>query len=186
MTTPPADAVRRRRPRLRTQTPIQAGSGSPLAWSSSWSSAVGVRASCSSETTKSANEIAGATLVVATDEGNAAEQALVEFIAKDVAPRHGIKVAFRGLCGQQHHQPRGQRRRGGGHGLPAQAVARPGTGGQPRLPRRPRRLRCSAGVSASGRTSTPIRRSCPTARTCRCTPTPRTRPRGCGCSSAPA
>ena len=47
--------------------------------------------------TDSANEIAGATLVVATNEGNAAEQALIEFIAKEVAPRHGIKVAFRGL-----------------------------------------------------------------------------------------
>ncbi|MCV7421001.1 metal ABC transporter substrate-binding protein [Mycobacterium yunnanensis] len=48
--------------------------------------------------TKSANEIAGATLVVATNEGNAAEQSLIEFIASDVAPRHGIKVAFRGLA----------------------------------------------------------------------------------------
>ena len=48
--------------------------------------------------TKSANEIAGATLVVATNEGNAAEQALIEYIASDVAPRHGIKVAFRGLA----------------------------------------------------------------------------------------
>jgi D-methionine transport system substrate-binding protein len=48
--------------------------------------------------TKSANEIAGATLVVATNEGNAAEQALIEYIARDVAPRHGIKVAFRGLA----------------------------------------------------------------------------------------
>lgn len=48
--------------------------------------------------TKSANEIAGATLVVATNEGNAAEQSLIEYIAKDVAPRHGIKVAFRGLA----------------------------------------------------------------------------------------
>jgi len=47
---------------------------------------------------KSANEIAGATLVVATNEGNAAEQSLIEYIAKDVAPRHGIKVAFRGLA----------------------------------------------------------------------------------------
>ncbi|WP_319450704.1 MULTISPECIES: MetQ/NlpA family ABC transporter substrate-binding protein [unclassified Mycobacterium] len=46
---------------------------------------------------QSANEIAGATLVVASNEGNAAEQALVEYIAKEVAPRHGIKVAFRGL-----------------------------------------------------------------------------------------
>lgn len=48
--------------------------------------------------TKSANEIAGATLVVATNEGNAAEQALIEYIASDVAPRHGIKIAFRGLA----------------------------------------------------------------------------------------
>lgn len=47
--------------------------------------------------TKSANEIPGATLVVATNEGNAAEQALIEYIGKEVAPRHGIKVAFRGL-----------------------------------------------------------------------------------------
>lgn len=47
--------------------------------------------------TKSANEIPGATLVVATNEGNAAEQALIEYIGKDVAPRHGIKVALRGL-----------------------------------------------------------------------------------------
>jgi D-methionine transport system substrate-binding protein len=48
--------------------------------------------------TKSPNEIAGATLVVATNEGNAAEQALIEYIAKEVAPKHGIKVAFRGLA----------------------------------------------------------------------------------------
>jgi D-methionine transport system substrate-binding protein len=48
--------------------------------------------------TKSPNEIAGATLVVATNEGNAAEQALIEYIAKEVAPRHGITVAFRGLA----------------------------------------------------------------------------------------
>ena len=47
--------------------------------------------------TKSANEIPGATLVVATNEGNAAEQALIEYIGNEVAPRHGIKVAFRGL-----------------------------------------------------------------------------------------
>ncbi len=47
--------------------------------------------------TQSANDIAGATLVVATNEGNSAEQALIEYIAKDVAPRHGIKIAFRGL-----------------------------------------------------------------------------------------
>lgn len=48
--------------------------------------------------TQSANEIPGATLVVATNEGNAAEQALIEFIAAEVAPRHGIEVAFRGLA----------------------------------------------------------------------------------------
>jgi D-methionine transport system substrate-binding protein len=48
--------------------------------------------------TKSANEIPGATLVVATNEGNAAEQALIEYIAKEVAPKHGITVAFRGLA----------------------------------------------------------------------------------------
>lgn len=58
--------------------------------------AVVVRYAFFSET-KSANEIAGATLVVATNEGNAAEQALIEYIGKEVAPRHGIKVAFRGL-----------------------------------------------------------------------------------------
>ena len=47
--------------------------------------------------TKSANEIPGATLVVATNEGNAAEQALIEYISREVAAKHGIKVAFRGL-----------------------------------------------------------------------------------------
>lgn len=47
---------------------------------------------------QSPNEIEGATLVVATNEGNAAEQALIEFIAREVAPRHGITVAFRGLA----------------------------------------------------------------------------------------
>ncbi|MCV7281740.1 metal ABC transporter substrate-binding protein [Mycolicibacterium flavescens] len=47
---------------------------------------------------QSANEIPGATLVVATNEGNTAEQALIEFIAREVAPRHGITVAFRGLA----------------------------------------------------------------------------------------
>jgi D-methionine transport system substrate-binding protein len=47
--------------------------------------------------TKSTNEIPGATLVVATNEGNAAEQALIEYIAREVAPKHGIQVAFRGL-----------------------------------------------------------------------------------------
>lgn len=48
--------------------------------------------------TKSANEIPGATLVVATNEGNAAEQSLIEYISREVAPKHGIKVAFRGLA----------------------------------------------------------------------------------------
>ncbi|MBF4461123.1 MULTISPECIES: MetQ/NlpA family ABC transporter substrate-binding protein [unclassified Rathayibacter] len=47
--------------------------------------------------TVSANEQAGATLYVATAEGNASEQALVNFVAKEVAPRYGISVAFKGL-----------------------------------------------------------------------------------------
>ena len=47
--------------------------------------------------TRSANLVPGATLVVATAEGNAAEQALVQFIAEEVAPKYGIEVAFRGL-----------------------------------------------------------------------------------------
>ncbi|MBD0862095.1 metal ABC transporter substrate-binding protein [Gordonia sp. zg691] len=45
----------------------------------------------------SPNETAGATLTVVTAEGNASEQALVEFIATEVAPRYDIKVAFKGL-----------------------------------------------------------------------------------------
>lgn len=48
--------------------------------------------------TQSANEIAGATLVVATAEGNASEQALVNFVAENVAPKYGISVEFRGLA----------------------------------------------------------------------------------------
>jgi D-methionine transport system substrate-binding protein len=48
--------------------------------------------------TASANETEGATLVVATAEGNASEQALVEFVADQVAPEYGITVAFRGLA----------------------------------------------------------------------------------------
>ena len=48
--------------------------------------------------TASANETEGATLVVATAEGNASEQALVEFVADQVAPKYGIAVAFRGLA----------------------------------------------------------------------------------------
>ncbi|TWX40607.1 metal ABC transporter substrate-binding protein [Frigoribacterium sp. ACAM 257] len=39
----------------------------------------------------------GATLTVATAEGNASEQALVQFVADEVAPRYGITVEFRGL-----------------------------------------------------------------------------------------
>ena len=48
--------------------------------------------------TRSPNEVEGATLYVATAEGNASEQALVEFIADEVAPRYGITVAFKGLA----------------------------------------------------------------------------------------
>lgn len=46
---------------------------------------------------KSAADIAGATLIVATAEGNAAEQSLVNFVAKKVAPKYGISVVFKGL-----------------------------------------------------------------------------------------
>ena len=46
---------------------------------------------------RSAAEVDGATLVVATAEGNAAEQALVNFVATKVAPKYGIKIAFKGL-----------------------------------------------------------------------------------------
>jgi D-methionine transport system substrate-binding protein len=47
---------------------------------------------------KSANDTAGATLVVATQEGYAGEQKLIEFVGREVAPKYGIKVAFRGLA----------------------------------------------------------------------------------------
>ena len=47
---------------------------------------------------KSPNEIAGATLTVVTAEGNHAEQALVNFVAEEVAPKYGIKVEFKGLA----------------------------------------------------------------------------------------
>ena len=47
---------------------------------------------------KSANEVAGATLVVVTADGNASEQALVQFVADKVAPKYGITVAYRGLA----------------------------------------------------------------------------------------
>lgn len=46
---------------------------------------------------KSAAEVAGATLVVATAEGNAAEQSLVNFVAKKVAPKYGLSLVFKGL-----------------------------------------------------------------------------------------
>ncbi len=46
---------------------------------------------------ESAAETEGATLLVATAEGNAAEQALIEFIDRDVAPRYGIDIEFKGL-----------------------------------------------------------------------------------------
>ena len=46
----------------------------------------------------SANATEGATLIVATAEGNAAEQALVNFVAEEVAPRYGITVEFKGLA----------------------------------------------------------------------------------------
>lgn len=45
----------------------------------------------------SANATEGATLIVATAEGNAAEQALVNFVAEEVAPKYGITVKFKGL-----------------------------------------------------------------------------------------
>lgn len=45
----------------------------------------------------SPNLVDGATLQVATAEGNSAEEALVDFVAKKVAPKYGIKVAFKGL-----------------------------------------------------------------------------------------
>lgn len=45
----------------------------------------------------SANDTEGATLYVATAEGNASEQALVNFVAEEVAPDYGITVEFKGL-----------------------------------------------------------------------------------------
>ncbi|APF40404.1 MetQ/NlpA family ABC transporter substrate-binding protein [Neomicrococcus aestuarii] len=47
---------------------------------------------------KSPNEIAGATLTVVTAEGNHAEQALVNYVAEEIAPKYGIKVEFKGLA----------------------------------------------------------------------------------------
>lgn len=48
--------------------------------------------------TKSPNEIPGATLYVVNQEGYSAEQELIEFVGREVAPRYGIKVAFKGLA----------------------------------------------------------------------------------------
>ena len=47
---------------------------------------------------QSANLVDGATLYVATAEGNASEQALVEFVAKEIAPDYGITIEFKGLA----------------------------------------------------------------------------------------
>jgi len=47
---------------------------------------------------KSPNEVAGATLVVVTADGNASEQALVQFVAEKVAPKYGITIAYKGLA----------------------------------------------------------------------------------------
>jgi D-methionine transport system substrate-binding protein len=46
----------------------------------------------------SANATAGATLIVATAESNSTEQALVNFVAEEVAPDYGITVEFKGLA----------------------------------------------------------------------------------------
>lgn len=46
---------------------------------------------------QSAANVAGATLTVATAEGNASEQALINFVAEKVAPKYGITVVFKGL-----------------------------------------------------------------------------------------
>lgn len=46
----------------------------------------------------SANDTAGATLYVVTAEGNASEEALVNYVAANVAPKYGITVAFKGLA----------------------------------------------------------------------------------------
>jgi YaeC family lipoprotein len=47
---------------------------------------------------QSANSIPGATLYVATAEGNAREQALVNYVADVIAPDYGIDVEFKGLA----------------------------------------------------------------------------------------
>ncbi|GAA4963226.1 MetQ/NlpA family ABC transporter substrate-binding protein [Kineococcus glutinatus] len=63
--------------------------------------AVAVAAAALLATTRqetSPNEVAGATLVVVSQEGQAAEKALVDFVGREVAPRYGIEVEFRGLA----------------------------------------------------------------------------------------
>jgi D-methionine transport system substrate-binding protein len=47
--------------------------------------------------TPSPNLVEGATLTVVTAEGNAAEEALVQFVADEVAPDYGITIEFKGL-----------------------------------------------------------------------------------------
>ncbi|GAA1941427.1 MetQ/NlpA family ABC transporter substrate-binding protein [Microbacterium aoyamense] len=47
--------------------------------------------------TTSPNLVEGATLTIVTAEGNAAEEALVQFVADEVAPDYGITVQFKGL-----------------------------------------------------------------------------------------
>lgn len=48
--------------------------------------------------TTSPNLVEGATLTIVTAEGNASEQALVEYVAEEIAPKYGITVAFKGLA----------------------------------------------------------------------------------------
>ncbi len=47
---------------------------------------------------RAAEDQKGATLYVATAEGNASEEALINFIEAKVAPKYGIHVAFKGLA----------------------------------------------------------------------------------------
>jgi D-methionine transport system substrate-binding protein len=47
---------------------------------------------------ESANSVPGATLFVATAEGNAREEALVRYVAEEIAPDYDITVAFKGLA----------------------------------------------------------------------------------------
>ncbi len=47
---------------------------------------------------KTPNEIDGAPLIVATHESNTRELKLIDFVAKEVAPKYGITVEFKGLA----------------------------------------------------------------------------------------